>query len=402
MSRILAVSSAMAVWSSSSVAGQPRPQTLDNAIEVEPLRVASIGEDFRLTSDWYDYGAIAGTGCSTGLSWDAFDPNSTGFPAHGEDCNPNFEGSTRWFFGTSHCNMFSTNDAVIGTLCSDRFEAAWYWTCAGQAAQHCFVLLQVYEKFDQTCEGPDRNGFLDGVVVDLGPLDCNTGAYFFVDVDLCLAGIEIAHPVDRFAYDLILAQAYDSSSGVVTLADCAQPMLWGTDGHSDPDLDGPGTQTAIQWDDTNPADGTHTPIDECYDYTFGLCPDPLSSMFCMFSPACEGPGECITLTVPTLVSGSPATFTGWTSRPDTTVALLYAFGTQSGVYGQTGNFCAESQLMPPLGDGIVFMTTSDGAGDYEFTVDVPRAARGLTVNFQAFGEICPIVCDSDVVTRFVL
>jgi hypothetical protein len=53
-------------------------------------------------------------------------------------------------------------------------------------------------------------------------------------------------------------------------ASSAQPILWGTQRT---------TSTVrrlyhIQWDDDNPTDGDHDPAAECYDYTFGVCPDP--------------------------------------------------------------------------------------------------------------------------------
>ena len=106
--------------------------------------------------------------------------------------------------------------------------------------------------------------------------------------------------------------------------------------------------------------------------------------------------------VPTLVGGSPATFSG-TTNANAAVVVNYAFATQSGISGSQGNFCAQSQLSPPTGNGQVFSTSADGAGNYSRTVPVPGAATGLTVNFQAYGSgTCPDPCDSTVVTRTVL
>jgi hypothetical protein len=59
----------------------------------------------------------------------------------------------------------------------------------------------------------------------------------------------------------------------------AQPFLWGTKPNN------PSQQGPIQWDDDNPTDGQITAPDECYDYTFGVCPDPLGASMAFWAAA---------------------------------------------------------------------------------------------------------------------
>lgn len=396
--------SILALTGPSAFGDKPVPQTVDRGIKVLPQRIASIGADFRLTSEWYDYGTIAGTSvCSTTLSFDAFDPDSLGHPAYGNNCDSNQEETTRWFFGSTYCNMFSTND--MAELASkeppDRLQTAWWWQCAGQTAQSCFIAIQFFDMFDKTCNGPDRTNFVSGLILAFGPVECSPDEYYYTDIDLCEFGIVLPVPAVKGAYDIVLAQAFDSSTGTLTMADCAQPMLWGTDGHGDPSLEGPGTQNGIQWDDDNPVDGTHTPIDECYDHTFALCPNPLGSMLCLYAPRDACPTWCNVLSVPDLIAGSDAFFTGC-SQPHAANVVRYAFETQAPVFSNRNGFCAESELSPPLGNGVVFVTTSDETGHYEAKVPVPPQAEGVTIYVQSFASgTCPDPCES-AATRHVI
>lgn len=116
----------------------------------------------------------------------------------------------------------------------------------------------------------------------------------------------------------------------------------------------------------------------------------------------EVPGDCIALNVPQLVGGNPATLSG-SGLPGQTIIVNYALASGGSVFGQTGQFCAESELIPPQGLGTVGSAIVDTAGNWSFTVPVPGSAAGLTVHLQAYGSgSCPNACDSAVVVRTVL
>lgn len=395
---------------------RPVPQVVEHGRRVEPVRIASIGADFRLTSDWYDYGAIAGTGCSTGLLFDCFDPDPwTGTPTRGTDCGLPADDS-RWFLGTSYCNPFVTNDYKLRQpTCAlppyedgDRIQLAWYWTGDGNpnGLERCFVVFETFDSpIDPSCMvDRDTSTRVAGFVFDFGDLPTNSGDYFFADVDLCLQRLSLPFPDDGSGmYDIILAQDYDSNTGMFTLATCAQPMLWGTHGVPGRRDQGPGSQTPMQWDDDAPTDGAHTGPDECHNYMLGMCPEPLGAMLAVYAPS-AGCGDCLTLDVPTLVGGSPATFSGSSdSQPNQVVTVRYAFKEQDGVRRRIGDFCVESQLSPPEGLGTLFTTTTDESGNYSAIVDIPVSASWHTFNFQAFvAGSCPRDCDSALVWRTVL
>jgi len=382
------------------VAGErPAPQTVDNAIKVMPKRIAALNADGSLATAWFDYNTIA-TDCNQPLIFDSFEPGTDGFPIGGLDCGLTDEGS-RWFFGSTFCNMLNANDmsyADLGTPAT-RIQLGWFWYVNGVGtSEQCFIAVQTYDTFDKTCAGPAVDGFGGGIILDFGVLDSGAGAgYYFTDVCLADAGLELPDGDTgdgKAAYEIILANDFDSVNNILTLATCGQPMLWGTED------DRPGDNNPIEWSDLN-LNAAYDAPDECLDQTFGLCPDPLAAMYCAYGKGSGG--ECVTLNVPTLVAGSPATFSG-SGEPGQLVGVFYAFSTGGPFSGQQGNFCAESELSPPTGAGQVGgFTTVDGSGNYDITVPVPGPAQGLTVSFQAFGDgTCPDPCDSAVTTTTVL
>ncbi len=200
----------------------------------------------------------------------------------------------RWFFGPSYCNMFTVGSfTATADRPGDRLEVAWYWYCTGSGTEECFVSVFTGDPFDSTCGANYVLG--TGVVLGFGELPCDSGDYFYTDVCLCDFGIAL----DMFASTYatiggVLAKAFDGET--LTPATCAQFMLWGSDGYGWDGL--AGTHGDISYDDDNPPDGMHTPIDECYSTRLGTCPYPLHWMVgvgtCDPTPcAANGCGESV-------------------------------------------------------------------------------------------------------------
>lgn len=281
------------------MADKPSRQLAGNPIQVPPVKVAGIKKNangFQQTTPWMEYGqgGTAQTICQTSFCFDNFEVDGAAvgaqfpFPVDGAangGCDPDCGlGSARWYFGTAYCNMYYTNDMTTVSGCegaaSERLSFAWYWTVGGVGtSEPCLIAVFTAEDFDDTCVGPDATNYYSGVIYSFGVLP--SGGYYFTDIpDLCDFGLFHQLPLDGSgAYTVILANAFDGQT--LFLATCAQPMLWGTKGCR-------GSQGAIQWDDDAPIDGVHTAPGECYDYTYGVCPDPLGGAMLFYGPG----GDC--------------------------------------------------------------------------------------------------------------
>lgn len=263
--------------------GTKEPQKLDHGIKVTPQRVAGVrlvnGEPVR-TTEWVEYnGNDPERGCcSTDLAFDCFgvDGSCPTFPAD-EGCNI---GNGRWYFGPDYCIGMATNDMSVAQgfqgVKSDRVAFAWYWFCDGSGIEDCDILLFTGENFLQDCTGfgPDY----EGLWYDFGNLDCNPGGYFFTDFSLCDSfGLFHQMPVTADGWYQF---RYMTNDGIAP-ATCAQPMSWGIK-----DL-GEGSQSALQYDDDDPRDGTYQLPTECYDdYGYGDCPTPeIGAMVAFFADA---------------------------------------------------------------------------------------------------------------------
>jgi hypothetical protein len=271
-----------------AVAGdKPDLQKLDNAIEVTPQRIAKVRYEngqARMVSDWTDYNGSSSRSIEARV-FDCFgDDDSDRFM---DDVGGCFTTSTsRWYFGTGYCNMFTVADHTVedGTVIADGFCAidfAWQWTCAGFGTETCIVAVFTQESVPCDPSTFDYSGWL----LDFGTLSCNPGGYYYTNVDLSTGSWPIP-ATGTGSHMLIYAQSV-TTSGALVLATCAQTMLWGnTYGGANER----GSQVTEQYDDDNPADGTHT-TSECYTYDYGLCPDPLGAMVQWWGSLDDG-GEC--------------------------------------------------------------------------------------------------------------
>ncbi|MFQ3610781.1 MAG: hypothetical protein SNJ72_04710 [Fimbriimonadales bacterium] len=171
------------------------------------------------------------------------------------------------------------------------------------------------------------NSVIDAVILDYGT-PSGTG-YFYSAVCLnAIGGIQLptldsSDFTDPFTnetvaggWGAIYASAYDPTSGSVTLATTAQPMLWSTD------LTNVGTSTALQWDDDNSTDGNHTAPAECYDYTFNLCSPARPIKFGGMTAFWVTPQGCVP-------NGGDVDGNGCVDDADL-LAVLFAFGGTGG------------------------------------------------------------------------
>ncbi|MCB9837757.1 MAG: hypothetical protein H6813_00320 [Phycisphaeraceae bacterium] len=275
-------------------------QAIPAGERLTPIRAAVLNVDGTMKTGWIDYRqALAqrgGVACSMTetLSYDCFQTDTDGVTAIGADiecglATPDF----RYFFGVDNCAQRTADDFSLEPGSGDeitRVTGAFYWYGDGNPAneERCYVAVQIWDTIDETCSALAVNDFLGGVIMDLGFLQNNPGSYYFFDFDVCalLGGVGIPSPPDgQGAVDLILGKEYDEMLGV-TLATCAQPMLWGTAANR------PGSQlNQPYWRDEDQS-FTFNPATECYDMTGAVaCPDNLGStvaLYTAFSDPCLG------------------------------------------------------------------------------------------------------------------
>jgi hypothetical protein len=236
---------------------------------------------------WIELGDFAPAGpCDPNevLVFDHFGTDANGNPIGGENCRSDFAPSTRWYFGPGYNNPYWAND--IETLVDAQYNGAtatslthaWFWN--PPQAERCIILILTVEQMDFECQDVHDvfdYPFLDGVVLDYGPLNPGTGYYYSPVCLSAIGGIQLpATPADDGdpgtvllgGWAVIYAQAFDPNTGAVTYATRAQPMLWSTQDT------GIGSSTELQWDDDTPTDGNHDPNTECFDYTFNVCANP--------------------------------------------------------------------------------------------------------------------------------
>lgn len=352
-----------------SALGDGTPEPLGNPHYVQPRAVARISPQGVLTSPWYQLGdgGVAQTICNTLLAFDNFEPDG-GVPGFPTECVPPDcgMGSARWWFGTSYyAGTFSVNDMFIGCeaavgAASERIEFAWAWgpcwSTGGIAP--CQIAVYTLEDWADCAPGSPASygGTYSGIVYDFGTLTCNPGFYYAADItELCDFGLFHQLPADGSgSYAFILGSL--SSSGGFVLAEGAQMMLWGT---KVVDFQGP-----RQLDDDNPRDGAHNLDDvsdggECYDYAFGVCPDPLGSCVAFYAQtgrepcavACQTGPTCEILGARVLRVGATHEITGvgdpaggtfaWSATPASCVTLLNTTGSPLKLrVNSTGGSCS--------------------------------------------------------------
>jgi hypothetical protein len=286
-------------FASMAIAGgdKPTPQLLENGTFVQPVKIAKCryenGQVVK-TSEWMDYKGGA-RGSADERVFDCYgDADSDGFMDDTGGCGLS---SSRWYFGTGYCNGMATNDMVLDGSTNlpvglGRADFGWYWTCGGSGAEECNIAIFTQESDPTACAADsfDYSGWL----ISFGTLSCNTGFYYYTNVDISATGTWPAPTGGAGSY----VYAFLTSGGAA-LATCAQPMLWGDGVNDGGAVANPrGSQETEQLDDDNLLDGTHSVPTECYTYSLGVCPNPLGAMLqfwgergnaCAFAD-CDGNG----------------------------------------------------------------------------------------------------------------
>jgi len=315
MRELFACLSVVGLCVSAGLADGARLQKLGLAKQVLPTKIGHLGPD-QTVSEWVEY-VVGRQECDWRLIFDCFEPdvgdhcpapNGDGYdgePIGFGTCSywgePEYDDcdSQRWCLGNDWCNMYCSNDMqfdpAYGGKSAERIEVAWYWYVDGPGSgENMALLTETFEDFDDTCEEGDPNHqgeFLGGVLVTFGFYNGDPGGYYYADIDLCgLEGVPL--PADGAgSYNIWLLTYVGDNPDYpedFSLATCAQPMLWGTgDAEWPPPGDDVGRgrmshQGPMQWDDDYPSDGWHTAPDECYDYTYSFCPDPLGATLCFW------------------------------------------------------------------------------------------------------------------------
>ncbi|HUU96308.1 MAG TPA: hypothetical protein VM487_11255 [Phycisphaerae bacterium] len=288
----------------------PTLQKSADGKKIVPLEMARLNADGTIT-DRIPFGGQQ-RGYEYCLVFDCFEPGPdgpTGFDTCGmEDGSNNESGGSRWY--SDACNSYVSNDMefdpAYGGRYVERMMWAWGWHVNGPGTgENMALVFETFEDFDETCQTGDPNGqgeWLGGVVFYYGHTNSEPNYYLWSDSEDMLWGLDwVQLPLDGAgSYNFWIMSYDDADPNTLYLATCAGPMLWGTGTNEWPNIDcigrgqGPcpdggfppdGTtshQGIIQWDDDDPADAWHTAPDECYVYTYGVCPDPLGAMWCAY------------------------------------------------------------------------------------------------------------------------
>jgi hypothetical protein len=255
---------------------------------VEPLRIAPAlfvdGEVHRM-GDWLD--PPSGGGRTGGdRIFDCFgDSNGDRFMDGGLACGLGSD-HHRWFFGTSFCNNFVTNDMTLhdGTIVeegADKADIYWEWIVHGSGTEEqCIVGVFTQWSDANLCE-PDSGAW--GYLFDFGVLYGYEQYHSNLDLGFNQSW-EL--PPDRTG-SYVIAYLTDDGRAWAT---CSQAFLWGASNNAGADPDNPGEQGEFQLDDLLAPFGEHDPAEECRDYgIYDVCPEVLGAMI-QFWGTLRGPG----------------------------------------------------------------------------------------------------------------
>lgn len=313
MRRALSCVCCLGLVASLALADKPPLQKAELGKKMVPVAMARLNADGTV-SDRVTFGSQE-RGEEYCLVFDCFEPDEAGIPTGFNTCgmedgSNDESGDTRWGFGPGYQNMYSTNDMefdpAYGGRYIERMEWGWKWYVNGPGTgENCAIVFQTFEDFDDTCQTGDPNGpgaFLGGVVFWYGYREMTpAGYYWYTDSQDNLYGTDwVPLPNDGAgSYKYWFMTYPDNDPNDLSLATNAQPMLWGTgsgewtnidcigrgqgpcpDGGFPPD-GSTSHQGLVQWDDDQIINAWHE-LDECNDYTYGLCPDPLGAMWCAY------------------------------------------------------------------------------------------------------------------------
>ena len=282
----------------SAVAAPPGvPQSAAGFIKVDPISLCTVrrvdGQIVR-TSEWVPY-----TGASNRETGDlVFDSAQLDVDTHapygGVECDMPDDGNTyRWFFGTGYYAPFAAEDMTFDTSASggviSEIDPAWFLGISTPIDTDFVLVFFTYnEMIDNIDCGSSSVGIFpddfslasDGIAANFGELAAGAGWYYsnidaLNDLGMLLPdGGEGTHEQLQLWYDVI-GDVFSICPGP------CQFMLYGTS--DDGGLPGrPGTNDIqVYLDDgggIDVPDGAYDPAVECYDFSAGVCPDPLAVM----------------------------------------------------------------------------------------------------------------------------
>ena len=294
MKRSMLMGCAGMAIAATAMAGPKVPEVLANARQVQPVSMASFTKDASgkmiLTSEWLPVGQMSDRG--TTLRFDGAG-QSSGFPVNNPAC---VQG--RYYFGPTannphHASDYSMDDGAAtsgGTL--DQLDYQWWMqdnVAPINESYQFYLVFQAYSDYpaDPTTECAFPTTFVGGVIFDFGVQPMDGGGYNCT-ILTGISALNIEIPANGYM-EMIHAQDFDAGTGALTLPGDydSQPMLYGTpNGRGET---GPGIAYAGQWDDDAALDGIFD-AGECYDYGYGLCPDPLNASFAIYTIG--GGGGC--------------------------------------------------------------------------------------------------------------
>ncbi len=202
---------------------------------------------------------------------------------YGDNC-ADVPDQNRWYLGADYRNPLWVNDMIVVTGTeggqADALFPAWYMQRAEGNTSNFYMVIFTGEYADGTltnfdnCDDTDLTIY-DGVAFDFGS-SIGTGGWF---ASICLAGTGLSLQMPNSGQGVYLVGYFSDPTNGTQWPDPVQPLLWGTKPNN------PSQQGPTQWDDDNPSDGQITLPDECYDYTYNVCPDPLGGMMAFWVSA---------------------------------------------------------------------------------------------------------------------
>ncbi len=290
------------------------PVATDEIGFVRPVRAAKIDIHGNIVSEWKDL-TINGRQTCTTFAFDAYDGDPiTLEPKGGDLCGLPGPGY-RWYLTFSGVKYKNTqwhhdmNDILPAAVGKKSQRAGVIWGNGRGFNKPIFAMAIFTSDGNEQCVFPSE--FYTGILFEFdGGTNGNNlkDKFWRSDLDVCGdPDLFWQMPATRHGSFLVQYLQADRSGGPYSVTD-AQPMLWGT--AEDGGTPGrQGTSDLAQMDDysrnttsdcpfanENQPDGQIYPECECFDYSFGVCPDPLMGIIAFLvedeSAGCLERGDC--------------------------------------------------------------------------------------------------------------
>jgi len=272
-------------------------QLASRGIKIDPVRVAKAVATrdangqlaWKRTGPWIAYEKGVNIALDTTVAYDSYEWVDTtnadltpgNNPSYTANCDTFLAPGSRWFQGPTWVSGYRYDDlkVVAGAAGKLSTRSGFAWFMAANSTDFSYFVTTT-ENFADDVNGLNPNdplaatgrGDYPGIVANFGTVA--VGGYYNSDVDLTTSGLSWQMPADANGGLISVGGDYDEVNNVITLN--SQGMLWGRNAGNPTPL-----PNKLIWDDDTPFNLVFEPA-ELYDYTFGLCPDPLGQMFCFF------------------------------------------------------------------------------------------------------------------------